>query len=193
VEHASRLLAVDLERREEGCLIARVDAAQDVEVQLHIVFLIVEDAPAGGADLAGDLLDRLVRHQVDVELRPQLANQLRQGHPVVVRRNLAKITIADPRQIALQQFQPVPRFQRKAVAHDHGLHIVIEQHADQRVLQAGHDDGFIDEGVLGAAHLAQTDPQQVLLMRAQVVDEHDLEIWSSLASRATSSSSSASP
>ena len=176
VEHARRLLAEGLERREERRLIAGVDAAQDVEMQLHIVFLIVEDAPAGGADLAGDILDRLVGHQVDVELRAQLRQQMDERGAIIARQDLRQVEIPDPRQIALQQFQLVPRFQREAIAHDHGLQIMIEQHADQRVLQAGHDDGFIDEGVLGAAHLAQANPQQALLMGAQIVDEQDLEI-----------------
>jgi len=76
VEHAGGLLAVSLEGGEEGRLVAPVDAAQDVEVKLHVVFLIVEHPAAGLADPARHLLHRLIGDQVDVELGPERANQL---------------------------------------------------------------------------------------------------------------------
>ena len=78
VEHAGRLPAVILQRGEERRLVAGVDAAQDVEVQLEEVLLLVEHAQAVGRGPAGHLLDRDVGDDVDAQLRPQPADHLAQ-------------------------------------------------------------------------------------------------------------------
>ena len=57
MEDAGRLPRVLPQRAEERRLEARVDAAQDREMQLEIVFLAVEDPTEILADAAGDVLD----------------------------------------------------------------------------------------------------------------------------------------
>jgi hypothetical protein len=78
--------------------------------------------------------------------------------------------------INLDNLELVARAQGKAVAHDDGLNVVIEQHADQRVLEARHHHGLVNEGVFVAAHVAQAEAQLVLVVGAHVVDDDDLEV-----------------
>ena len=56
-KHAGGLFGILHQRREEGRLVARLHAAQDVQVQLHEVFLIVEDPTANAEIEARDFLD----------------------------------------------------------------------------------------------------------------------------------------
>lgn len=76
VKHASRLARIFLQRRKERCLKTRPNAPENVQVQFHIIFLIIEYAPTIIADLARDLFDELVCYQENVELRPNPSDRM---------------------------------------------------------------------------------------------------------------------
>src|SRR5206468_2155185 len=79
MEHARWLAGVLAQRVEERRLVARADAAQDAEMELEIVLLPIEDAAEGVVEVAGDDLDGDIGHQIEIDLRPELADQRAQG------------------------------------------------------------------------------------------------------------------
>ena len=70
VEHPGRPVAVAPQGAEERRAVPGRDAVQDGQVQLQRPFPGVEDAPEMMAEPAGQVLDRDLGHQVQVEFRP---------------------------------------------------------------------------------------------------------------------------
>ncbi len=70
----------------------------------------------------------------------------------------------------------IDRAQREAVTDHDALDVVIEQHRDQRVLEARHDDDVVDEVVLRPAQFANPLAQAPRLLVAALVDEQHLEV-----------------
>ena len=141
VEDAGRLLGIFHQRGEERRLVARLHAAQDVQVQLHEVFLIVEDPAADAEVEPGDILDRAFGDEIGVELGAHLGDQAAQLGPVILadRRSSSVVAAAGPcRGTASGSACSIFGLQRQAGAHDDGLDVVVEQHRDQRVLEARH-------------------------------------------------------
>ena len=176
VEDARGLARIFLQGGEEGGAVAGLNTAEDVQVQLHEVFLVVEDPAAEPEILAGDLLDRAVGDQVGIELRADLGDQPAQLGPVILGPERVDILVADAVEVAGEDRQIVGRFQRQAGADDDGLDVVVEKNADQRVLEARHHHRLVDEGVLGPAHGVDRGLHPALLLVGQPVDDEDLEI-----------------
>ena len=72
MKHTGRLLAVLAKGGEERCLIALLNTAQDVQVEVKIVFLLVENSRKLLRGAPGNILDRGIGYQVQVEFRAQL-------------------------------------------------------------------------------------------------------------------------
>ena len=176
VEHAGRLAAVLLERGEERRLVAGVDAAQDVQVQLEEVLLLVEHPQAVGRRAPGHLLDRDVGHDVDAQLGPQAADHLAQQDAAIGGRDRLERRLIDPEQLALQHRDLVHAAIGEAEADDDGLDVEVGEDGDQRVLDALQHEQFIDERVVGASRLAHAQLERGLLQRPHRVDHQHLEI-----------------
>ena len=71
MEHPGRAVAVVPQRLEERRRYRAATPGQDAQVQLQRAFLGVEDPAEVMAEVPGDVLDRDLRHQVQVELGPQ--------------------------------------------------------------------------------------------------------------------------
>ncbi len=80
-------------------------------MQLEIVFLVVEHAAAAAEVAPGDVLDRLVGDQEDVELGARLVDQPAQLQPVIVGLHLLDRFIAHPVQVAVENRKLVGRFE----------------------------------------------------------------------------------
>jgi hypothetical protein len=161
---------------EEGRLEALRNAAQDVQVQVQMVFLIVEDPPAVAELGTGYLFDRLIGEQVDVEFGTKLGNHPAQFGTVLLGFHLFQNRLFEARKIAMQEFQRLFRLALQVVANNHRLHVVVEHHADQGIGEAGYEHRFIEEGVLGAAQRTQGATQILFLHRRKLVYEQDLEV-----------------
>ena len=96
VKHAGRLARIVAERIEERRVVPGADAAEDVEMQLQIVLAVIEDTQAGTEIMAGDVLDRLVRDQEDIEFRANLADQTAEFRAVIVRVEVTDAIIVEP-------------------------------------------------------------------------------------------------
>ncbi len=176
MEDAGRLAGVLAQRVEEGCLVARADAAQDAEMKFEIILLAIEYASERVAEIASDGLDRNVGHQIEVDLGPQLADEAAQRGAAVAVGLFFELGARDSGQIALQQIELILGLERESIADDAGLDIVVEQDGDQRVLETGNDDDLVNETVVGAAHAMQAGAKLALLSRADVIDDQNFEI-----------------
>ncbi len=145
-------------------------------MKLEIVFLIVKQPSTDAANLAGDVLYRLVGDQIHVKLRADLGDHLGERCPVVLGRQILETLTADPAEIAMQDLQLVPRCERKTVANDNGLDVVVKQNGDQGVLEARNDHRFVDKAILGPPHVQETGLDAMLLGRRDAVDDQHLEI-----------------
>ena len=80
----------------------------------------------------------------------------------------------------MQNFEMIGGAQRKAVANHHALDVVVEQHRDQRILEAGHRDDIVDELILRTAQLAQALTQVANVFMRAFIDEQHFEVGSFL-------------
>ena len=177
MEHAGRLLGIVHQRGEERRLVACLDTAEDVQVQLHEVFLVVEDPAADPEIEPGDGLHRAFGDQVGIELGAQLGDQAAEFGAVILR--VQRVDLVLPLgavDVARQQRHLEPRLQRESGAHHDGLDVVVEQHRDQRVLKARHHDRLVLEGIFRPPHALHVGPQPAFLMLVHVIDDQHLEV-----------------
>ncbi len=85
MEHAGGLFGIVHQCGEEGRLVACLDTAQDVEVQFHEVFLIVEDTAADAQIQPGNVFDRTVRDKIGVKFGAHAGNQAAEFRAINVR------------------------------------------------------------------------------------------------------------
>ncbi len=146
-------------------------------MQLHEVFLIVEDAPANPQIKPGDVLDRAFGDQIGVKLGADPVDQAAQLGAVILGQHLVDIVRpAGIAEILGQDLVLVLRFQHQSGAHDDRLDVVIEQHRDQRILKAGDDNRLIMERIFRAAHPGDVGAQPAFLLLVDIIDDQHLEI-----------------
>ena len=177
MKDARGLLGIIRQSREERRLVACLHTPQDIQVKLHEVFLIVEDAPADPQFGARNILHRPFCHQIGVEFRAHVVDQAAERRAEVLGFQIvqpvgAGYAFQEPRQDRVIGFGP----QGHAGAHHDGLDIVVEQHRDQRILHRRHDKRFVDEGVFGPAHGVDIGFQPVFLSVGHFVHDQHLEI-----------------
>ena len=165
MEDARRLFGIFLQGGEEWCLIARVDAAQNIQMQLHIVFLVIEDPAAIITDTPGNILHGLIRDHIDIQFRAQLSNSIGQIDTIFLWRQIIECLVAKPVQISLQHRQIMARLVGETVTDNDSLNIVIEQHTNQRIFKAADNHAFIDKGILCPALVSERPFQCGFLMR----------------------------
>ncbi len=164
MKHTGRLLGIFLQGGKERRLIARVDPAQDVQMQLHIVFLIIEDPAAILTDPPCNILHGLIRDHIDIQFRTQLPDGIGQIDAKFFRRQIIERLVAQSVQVAFQHWQIVAGFIRKAIPHNDGLNVVIEQHTNQRIFKTADNHAFIDKGILRPAFVSERPLQRGFLM-----------------------------
>ena len=176
VEGADRALGVALEIVEVRRLVAVLHAVEDRQVDLHRLLDPVEDPPdrrrLGGAGQPGDVA---VGREIDVELRPPPAHQLRQEDPeIAAPRGLGDLHLAG--QDLAQHRHRVLRGVPEAVADHDRLEIRVEDHGEHRVLEAPDHDRLVDELVLDAPQPAEGLPDLRPHGPLGGRDEQDLEV-----------------
>ena len=165
-------LGVLLQVREEGRIVAIADAVEDGEVDLHQLFDIMED-PADGCDFVapGELLDRPVGEEVDVELRPEVLDRLCERGGEDAGLDAGRIDAHAALQELAHHRQIVPGVEREAVVDHHGLHVVVEDRAEGAVFEAADLDDLIVELIFGPAQALQFVPRALPHLR--VVGRYD--------------------
>ena len=176
VEGADRPLRVPLEVVEVRRLVAVLHAVEDRQVDLHRLLDPVEDPPdrrrLRGAGQPGDVA---VGREIDVELRPPPAHQLRQEDPeIAAPRRLGDLHLAG--QDLAQHRHRVLRGVPEAVADHDRLEIGVEDHGEHRVLEAADHDRLVDELVLDAPQPAEGLPDLRPHGPLGGRDEQDLEV-----------------
>jgi len=124
-------------------------------VQFEDAFARVEHTTEVLTEPARDVFDLDFRHQVQIELGPQLRQRRGQdlcplvGRPVVCEfvGDLAVDKLRERGQVA-------GRLVGEPAAHHHCLQVDIEPCGDQRLVAAGHHHQLVDELVIGAAPAA---------------------------------------
>ena len=146
-------------------------------MQLHEVFLIVEDPPTNPQIEPGDILDRAFGDQIGIKLGPDLGDHAAELWAIALGLKCVDLILpARASEVAGQDLLIDFRFQREPGADDDGLDIVVEHHRDQRVFKAGHHDGFVDERVFGPAHAGDIAAQPAFLLFIHIVDDQHFEI-----------------
>ena len=162
---------------EERRFVSRLHSAQNVQVQLHKVFLVVKDPTADPQIQSGNILDRPFGHQIGVELGADLGDHPAQFGAIVFGLELVDLLLpAGAREIPSQNSLVHFGFERQTRAHNDGLDIVVEQHRDQRVFDGFDHHRLIVERVFGAAHPADVGFQPTFLLVIHVIDDQHLEI-----------------
>ena len=125
---------------------------------------------------AGQVLDRDLRHQVQVELGPDLGQRPGQFLGAVIRRTLHQVV----RSVEARELREQGRVVAGPVgepAADHArLQPEVQPRGHNRLVEAGHHDDLIDERVIRAAPPPQLLAQRGLLLLGQVLDDENLEI-----------------
>ena len=176
VKYPGGPVAVVTQRAEERCAIPGRHAVQDGQVQLKRPFPGMEDAPEMMAEPAGQILDGDLRHQVQVEFRPDPGQRPGEDLSAVIRRALHQVG----RSAAVRELGDRGRVVAGPVgepAADHArLQPEVQPRSHERVVEAGHHDDLVDELVIRATPPPQLFPQRALLLVGQVLDDEDLEI-----------------
>ena len=91
VKHTRRLFGIIHERREKRRLVARLDTANDVQVQFHKVFLIIENPPTNPQIKPCDILDGPISDQIGIQFGANTGNQTAQFRAEVFRRSCVNL------------------------------------------------------------------------------------------------------
>ena len=131
------------------------------------------EPPARGP---GKLLDGHVGHQVQVQLRAQLLEQVGQPQDPFLGREDRNAGVDQGIEVFAQVVtRPVPGRHGEAGAQDAGLDGGVQEHRDECVLEARHHVHVVGEGV-GVPALAEHLGDDILAQRlGHVVDDQDLE------------------
>ncbi len=135
VEHASRLLGIVHKGGKERRVVAGLDTTDDVEMQLHEVFLVVEHTTANPEVMTSDILNRAIRDKVRVQLRAHAGDQTAQFWSVIFGQHRVEfVTAACAVQIFVQDFIVDLRAQNQTRTHHDRLNVMVEKNGNQRVL-----------------------------------------------------------
>jgi hypothetical protein len=113
------------------------------------------------AEPAGDLLDRDRRQEIEIELRAQRVDPGPQPQHAGGHRELVQALFLDAGEELPEDAEIVAGAQREAAADDAGLEVDVEEHGDQRLVEARHHHQVIGELVVRPPH-----PRQVVADRA---------------------------
>ena len=117
-------------------------------MQLHEVFLIVENPSAYAQIKASNILNRPFCDQIGIQFRPDLGDHAAQFGAIAFGLQCVDLFAAPGAgQIPGQDVLIYLGFQDQTGAHHDGLNVVVEQDRDQSVLKAGHNNRFVDERV----------------------------------------------
>ncbi len=136
----------------------------------------MEDAPEVVAEPAGQVLDRDLRHQVQVYFRPDPGQRSGEYLSAVIRRTLHQVSRSAAVRELCEQGRVVAGPVGEPAADHARLQPEVQPRGQERVVEAGHHDDLIDERVIRAAPPPQLLAQQVLLSLGQVLDDENLEI-----------------
>ena len=177
VENARGLFGIFDKRREERRFVPRLHPAQNIQVQLHKVFLVVKDPTANPQIQTRDILYRPFGHQIGVQLGANLGDHAAKLGAVVLGLELVDLLLPTSAGEVADQYRLVHLgLERQPRAHNDGLDIMVEQHRDQRVFDGFDHHGFVVERVFGAAHPADVGFQPALLLVVHIIDDQHLEI-----------------
>ena len=143
VEGSDRALGVFLQVVEERRFEAILNAFQDGKMQLEQFFYRVENATNDiGFGIAGQLLDVLVRDQIDVEFGANALERARQRQ-----RRVGGFLAIHRCHEGAQYRCIMPGVSCKTFIDDHGRKVRIEHRGTERVLETACKDRFIDESI----------------------------------------------
>ena len=145
MEGADRSLGIFLQVIEKRCLVARLHAFQDREVQFEGFLHRIEYAAGHvGGRIAGDFLNPSIGQQVQVEFGPHPLEHAGQPQGRSVRRVERSQRIHH----AAQHRRVVPRMEGEALMDHHRGKIRVQHCRAQRILGAADDHWLIDEQIL---------------------------------------------
>jgi hypothetical protein len=168
------------QRGEERRFVALAQALENRQVQLEVVLLPVEHAPEAARIRGRDAAEGVVGDFEQVQLGAQGLQRRTECSAGIHFGSLQERGI-DHVQVVAQLGHRHARGDREAIAQDAALQIVVEHRGDHRVFEAGHDDDFVAELVVGRAHLHQALAQFLLLGGIEIVDDQQFEVGAQFA------------
>ena len=128
------------------------------------------------AEPAGHVLDRDLRHQVQVEFRPDPGQRPGEQLGAVIRRALHQVSrsaaVYEPGERSRVVAGPVSE---PAAGHAR-LQPGVQPSGHERVVETGHHHDLVHERVIRAAPSPQFLPQRALLLVGHILDDENLEI-----------------
>ena len=155
VEHAGRPVAVAAQGAEERRAVPRRDAVHDGQVQFQRPLAGVEDAPEMVAEPAGQVLDGDLRHQVQVQLRPDPGQGSGQDLGAFIWRVVHQVIGSEQAHELPERGRVVDGPVSKAAADHARLQPEVQPRGHQCVVEARHDDDLVDELIVRATPPAQ--------------------------------------
>ena len=125
---------------------------------------------------AGQVLDGDLRHQVQVEFRPDPGQRPGEYLGAVVRRMLHQVVRSVDAHELCEQGRVVAGPVGEPAADHARLQPEVQPRGHDRVVETGHHDDLVDERVVRAAPPPQLLAQRALLLLGQVLDDENLEV-----------------
>ena len=124
----------------------------------------------------GQILDRDLGHQVQVEFGPDLGQRSGECLSAIIRRMLHQVVRSVDADELCEQGRVVARMVGEPAADHARLQPEVQPRGHHRLVETGHHDDLVDELVVRAAPSPQLFPQRALLLLGQVLDDENLEI-----------------
>ena len=125
---------------------------------------------------AGQILDGDLRHQVQVEFRPDPGQRSGEYLSAVIRRMFHQVVRSVSAHERYEQGRIVPGPVDEPAADHARLQPEVQPRGHNRLVETGHHDDLVDELVVRATPPPQLFPQRALLLLGQVLDDENLEI-----------------
>ena len=109
MEHPGGFSAIGSQGVEKRCVIAFLDTAKNIQVQLEIIILAVKNSPKGSRRAACYGFDGLIGDQEKIQFRAQLGQVITEQGSVANIRQLVVLDVGNGLEITLQNLQVVLR------------------------------------------------------------------------------------
>ncbi len=136
----------------------------------------MEDAPEMVAEPPGQILHRDLRHQVQIQLRPDPGQRPGEHLSAVIRRALHQVSRSAAVHELRERGRVVPGPVGEPAADHARLQPEVQPCGQERVLEAGYHDDLVDELVIRATPPPQLFAQRAFLLPGQVLDDENLEV-----------------
>ena len=173
-------MGVVAQRLEERRVVSLLDALQDAEVEFEQSLAGMEDPTEVMAEPPGNVLERHLGHEVQIQLGPQPGHPSSEHLGSLVGRTVHHVVVAAVLDEGAQLGQIVPRVMDEPPADHAGLQVEVQQHRHRPRLRSSGRRRLVDERVVGPAQAPQLFAQGTFLRTGHVIDDQHFEVGSGL-------------